>query len=193
MKIKGFGVVLLGLSLCVSLAACNGGASDGVDADQPYFDMEKLPEDLRGMVEMDLSEHGLPLVILVPDSSVGVPRVTVQPYGETEIKVGRGYWITIAEGGDMELQRQDVDEDLLYKSNYLEDESCCILYRSVLPDDELHEEHHFYVVKNIDGVDYEIRDKPDGSVQYSERAARSMLEAARAMVARRSETKPDAS
>ena len=51
-----------------------------------------------GMMPLDLTANGLPIIINVPDSTRGVLNVVTQSWGATEIRVGKGFQISIAEG-----------------------------------------------------------------------------------------------
>lgn len=173
------------------LMSCNGGGSADLDPNRPYFDQATLPNDIKGMVEQDLKEYGLDLVVLIPDSTKGYAAISEMSYGETEIKVGRGYHIRIAEGADIDLKRTDIQEDLLFETEVLLDEDTCLVYKSTIRDDPQHVEHHFYLVRTIDGIDYEISDV-EGAM-HSERAVRAMLEAGKFIVKRRPDPpKPEA-
>ena len=108
---------LLLLPSLLFLAACNG-TEDGDGANN----WPDVPEEIVAYMPVDLSPQGLPMIVWIPDSLVGVPKVVVQPYGETEIRVGKYFQITIAVGGDMALRKADLAEDLLYKSTFIEEE-----------------------------------------------------------------------
>ena len=133
----------------------------------------------QGMIEYDLSSHGLPLVAVIPDTLDQPVVVDVKDWGETTVAVGKYFQIQIAEGGDMALRKNDLAEDLLYKASYLTEEENAIVYKQEIPDGGVKPAYHFYYVVNIGGVEYEIQDVKTGDVFYTAKAADRMLEASK--------------
>ena len=163
---------ILFLPALLFMVACNGDEDGANDNTWP-----EPPEEIVAYMPVDLSPNGLPMVIWIPDTLVGIPKVVVQPYGETEISVGDYYRISIAVGADIALKRSDLAEDLLYKTEYIEDQPTYIMYKSALPDGS-QEFVHFYAVIEIDGTEYEIKDIDDGT-KYPQIAVKRMMESAK--------------
>jgi len=161
----------------IGLAACtNPGTSESGDAAAEQGDEIMVPE-LRGTVGLNMSEYGLPLSIMVPDTTVGFPDVADQSYGAMELRVGKYYQVQILEGGDLNLLKTDLAGDLLMKSTIVEEGDNYILYKSEIDGSFIDPEFHFCVVSNINGIDYEISDIK-GDVTFPESAIRLMLQAA---------------
>lgn len=131
-----------------------------------------------GMMELDLSPYGLNLTMVVPDSTVGVLEVTAQSYGDVEIRVGAYFQMKIAPGGDMSLKKSDLEGDLLFKTTILKEEESLIIFKSDLPDGSK-SYHHFYMIANIGGANYEISDIADSGESFSEPIINKMLDAAK--------------
>lgn len=157
---------------------------------EPKDETEALSENqrrdpaLKGTIQVDISEYGLPLMITIPDTMNSPLNIVVQDWGETEIRVGKNFQIKIAEGGDMELRKSDLADDLLYTQvNYTVEESDVIQYSQGKSDDEhFKPKHHFYMVKSINGITYEIQDIV-GEIDFSPSAITKMLNASKALEA----------
>lgn len=172
MKILNLGFILLAMVL----VSCGNGSSGGEEAaegDQPATELPAMLQ--RGTVKMDLSEHNLPFSLYVPDSLKGIPRVDVKGYGETEIEVGSTFHVVIAEGGDLNAFKTTLEDDLLYQHTIIEQGDDYILYKSEIKESFLDAEYHFYAVKTVDGLTFEIHDFNDEG-GYAETVARYMLE-----------------
>ncbi|MBN4062166.1 hypothetical protein JYU20_03100 [Bacteroidales bacterium AH-315-I05] len=152
-------------------STCNGGNKNDEDNSSPH----------RRMMELNLTEQGMPLSIMVPDSTVGPLEVEALDYGEIEIRVGSMFQLKIAEGGDIQQKKTDLNEDLLWKSNFLADEPNMLLYQSDLPDGSK-TFYHFYTVIKVNNIDYEIQDLEMGD-PFPQKAIEKMLEAAKGIKA----------
>ena len=133
----------------------------------------------ESMLEFDLSAFGTQAIILLPDTTLSPLETTILPSGELEIRVGKGFQVMIAEGGDIELKKSDIETDLLYKGTVLKQTDNSLLYKSELPDGSL-SFHHFYVIKEINGNMYELSDIDNGE-PFSENEAEIMLKSALAL------------
>lgn len=133
-----------------------------------------------GMMELDLSQYGLNLSIMVPDSTIGTLEVTAQSYGDMEIRVGTYFQIKIAPGGDLALKKNDLESDLLFKTTIIKEEPDLIIYRSDLPDGSK-SYHHFYAIVKAGEAIYEIRDIEESGESFSEAIISKMVEAARSL------------
>jgi hypothetical protein len=79
---------------------------------------------VQGMMELDLSQYGMNMTMLVPDSTVGTLEVTAQSYGDVEIRVGNYFQIKIAPGGDLALKKIGSARWLEVVSPFLHDCQC---------------------------------------------------------------------
>jgi hypothetical protein len=130
----------------------------------------------KGMVQIDIKSSGFPLLIVVPDTSQKQLIIKSQDWGETYVSVGSQFQLKIAEGGDMALKKSDLNEDLLYKATILEDGGEYIYYKQEIEGGNVTPAFHFYMVKNIGGVWYEIQDNSDEET-FGEASIEKMLEA----------------
>lgn len=141
------------------------------------------PEDSaigQGMMELDLSQYGMNLSIFVPDSTIGTLEVTAQSYGDIEIRVGTYFQIKIAPGGDLALKKSDLEGDLLFKTTIIKEDPNMIIYKSDLPDGSK-SFHHFYMIVNAGGANYEVSDIGDSGEAFSEAIVNKMVEAAHSL------------
>lgn len=134
----------------------------------------------QGMMELDLSQYGMNLTMLVPDSTIGTLEVTAQSYGDIEIRVGNYFQVKIAPGGDLALKKSDLEGDLLFKTTILKEDPNMIIYKSDLPDGSK-SFHHFYMIMNVGGANYEIRDIEDSGESFSEAIVNKMVESAQTL------------
>lgn len=161
---------LLFLPFALMLSACGSGDSSSTEEVT-----EALPEILaQRTTKLDLSEYQLPFVLIVPDSTRGIPEVVVTSFGETDISVGSAFHVVIAEGGDVAEKTKALSEDLMYTNTIIEQAEDFLLYKSEIKDSFLDPEFHFYAVKNVNGISYEFRDYSDEG-GYAETVARFML------------------
>lgn len=130
-----------------------------------------------GMMELDLSKNGLPISIVVPDSTKGKFEVITQSWGATEIKVGKNFQISITEGpGDIVLKKSDIKGDDINKlKRYLTDEPETILYESEITQPEF----HFYSVIKIGNTSYIVEDIR--GEMFNEKTAQTMVESAKSI------------
>ena len=141
---------------------------------------------IPGMMEMDLSSKGMPIIINVPDSTKGKIEITPQSWGAIEIKVGKDFQISISEGaGDIALAKSDVAGNEVNKfKKYLIDEPNIILYESEITQPEF----HLYSIIKAGNTAYIVEDIKGEA--FSEKQAQKMLEAAKTI---RSKETPAAS
>lgn len=155
------------------LTSCGGGASDQETAEDTQT--EQLPEVLqKSTMDLDLSDYYLPFTLIVPDSNRGYPMVEETSYGETIVKVGSVYQMVVAEGGDLAAKKAELEGDLLYAHEIVEEGDDHILYKSSIKDSYLEPEFHFYAVKQIGNLTFEFRDYSDEG-GHSESVAKFML------------------
>ena len=139
-------------------------------------DATKVPQ---GMMELDLSQYGMPMTMMVPDSTIGTLVVSAQSYGDVEIRVGDYFQLKIAPGGDLALRKSDLQADLLFKTTLIKEDPAMIIYKSDLPDGSK-SFHHFYLLIN----NYEISDIGDSGEPLSEAVVNKMVEAAKTLKAK---------
>lgn len=129
--------------------------------------------DVAGTATVDLSAHGLPLLLVPPDlQTTGgqAPAILWKDGpGVLEIKAGDHFGLTIAEEpGDPARLKADLDRDLLQKHELLKDTADLVVYRSSFPDDPSLVFIHFYqvirtadrqfVVQDADGMRFNEAD-----------------------------------
>lgn len=130
---------------------------------------------IPGMMYVDLTSHGFPITINVPDSTKGKFEITTQSWGATEIKVGKEFQISISEGaGDMALAKSDVaGNDVNKFKRYIVDEPTTIFYESEITQPEF----HFYSIVKAGNTSYIVEDIK--GEMYSEKKVQKMVDAAK--------------
>lgn len=159
---------LLMLPAVVSLVNCSGGK----EADESA----KIP----GMVETDLTPYGMPITIMIPDSTKGKAEITEQSWGAVEIKVGKSFQISITEGeGDVALMKSDIAGNEINKfKRYVKDEPTLLFYESEITQPEF----HFYTIVKAGNTSYVVEDIK-GEI-FNEKDVERMIESAKSIKAK---------
>ena len=130
---------------------------------------------IAGMMDLDLSSHGVPVIITVPDSSKGKVEVE-DASGPIKIRVGKSFRLSIfEEAGDRTLKKSDITsaEPKKFKRDLVE-EPTTIVYENQLTDPEF----HFYTIVKTGEKTFVLEDL-DGEEIYTEEQAKMMLESAK--------------
>jgi hypothetical protein len=146
----------------ITMQGCGSGEPDGTDTaavdNTPQINME-------GMFEYDMTESGFAYKMMVPDEdhAKSEPELSFnEGAGYYELKVGARFWFTITEEEpDFEMKKADLNDDLLFKNDFLKDEDGLLIYESTLPD-ESKSFHRFYMVKELGGLTFIFEDERMG-------------------------------
>ena len=132
---------------------------------------------IPGMMEVDLKINGNSLLIMVPDSTKGKMEIVEQSWGATEIKVGKEFQISIAEGeGDIALMKSDIaGNDVNKFKRFLKDEPDLLFWESEITEPEF----HFYMIQRVGTVSYLIEDIKEE--HFGEKGTQAMIDAARTL------------
>lgn len=158
--------------ITISLASCGGNSNEN--------DNQKVESTvLKGYEELNLSEWGFNLLIMVPKSDVyGKPEVTLTESGALQIFVGIDFGIEIMYGdADIELLKQDLKEDLVFTTDIVKEEENALVYAQNIPDAGVKTQNHFLYRANVDGEVFEVRDVVGN--EYLSGMIEKMLEAAK--------------
>ena len=130
-----------------------------------------------GMMELIIKINDNPLSIMVPDSTIGPLKVIQQSWGATEIKVGKGFQITISEDeGDVTLKKSDIKADEVNKfKTFIKEEPATLFWESAITEPEF----HFYTVEKAGALFYTIEDIRE--INFNQREIQTMIEAAKSM------------
>lgn len=115
---------------------------------------------LKGYEELNLSEYGFNLTVMVPEAETnGEAQVVLTERGALEIVVGTDFGIEIMYGeGDLALLKSDLNDDLVFVSTIVSEDSTSIVYSQDIPDSGVKTQNHF-LYKAVVGSDiYEVRD-----------------------------------
>ncbi|MFH1320682.1 MAG: hypothetical protein ABII90_08520 [Bacteroidota bacterium] len=165
-------ILLLVLPCIIAFAGCNSESSEEVDRTE-YLRKNHL-------TEIDLSEFDLPLIIDVPDSTIGELTVEQNSLGGVDIMVGNNFQVQIAGGeGNMASKKADIEGDAVYQAEYLIDEESALFYKREIPGAEMDPEYHFFVIVKAGNSTFEISDI-EGEI-YPEKIAQRMFDAAKAI------------
>jgi hypothetical protein len=167
----------------VSITACGGDKTEVVTTD-----VTDETVSLKGYEELDLSEWGFNLTVMVPAAELnGAPEVVLTERGALEVVVGTDFGIEIMYGeGDIELLKMDLKDDLVFTSEIIKEEEGAIIYTQDIPGSGVKTQNHF-LYKAVVGVDvYEVRDILDG--EYGSGMIEKMLAAAKTLKSNKKQT-----
>lgn len=157
--------------IVLTLTACGGG--------NEQVDNKVESEILKGYEELNLSEWGFNLKIMIPKSDIhGKPSVVLTERGTLEIIVGIDFGIEIMYGdGNIALLKQDLEEDLIFTSEIILEEKNALVYAQNIPDAGVQTQNHFLYRAEVGTEIFEVRDVIDS--EYSSGMIEKMLESAK--------------
>lgn len=132
---------------------------------------------VAGMMPVDLSSYGVPVVINVPDSTKG--RLEIEDAnGTIKIRVGKTFRLSIFEDiGDLALKKSDVSTAEPKKlKRYLVDEPTTIVYENEITEPEF----HFYTIVKVGEKSFVMEDL-DGEEIFSQASVETMLQSAKSI------------
>jgi hypothetical protein len=144
-----------------------------------------------GMVAVDLSGHGFPLKINVPDSVAQMTMGKMElseggAWGGASVVLGKTFQLNInsadAEAADMAQQKVLLAATDAGECTFSTDNDSTLVY--VVKFGEEIKRHHFYMIKKIGAEKYVVRDLPDPDAEYSEADIQKMMEAAKSLRAK---------
>ena len=136
---------------------------------------------LKGYEELDLTQWGFPMSVMIPDAeNNGEAQVTLTNRGALEIIVGQSFGIEIIYGeGDIELLKMDLEEDLVFSSEIVKEDSTLLIYKQDIPESGIKTQHHFFYKTLIGNDIYEVRDLQ--GEQYGEKMIEDMIKSAQTL------------
>lgn len=161
--------ILSVIALSIAISSC-GGKETQQNIEAP-----------AGMVALDLSKFGKQFSIFVPDTTASKLEVIEQSWGALEIKVGKGFHLSITEDpGDMELRKSDIkSNDVNIFKSYLIEEPLTIMWESAITKPEF----HFYSIQKIGENTYVFEDVvPADGEPLSKDAVQKMLDSAKKII-----------
>lgn len=133
----------------------------------------------QGMNVLDLSRFGKPFAIFVPDTTAAKLEITQQTYGALDIKVGKGFAISINEqAADIELKKTDVKGDEVNKfKSFVTEEPNAIMWESEITQPEF----HFLINQKIGNSEYSFEEikSTEGENVYGKEAIQKMFDSAK--------------
>ncbi len=119
--------------------------------------------------------------VMIPDAeNNGEAQVTLTNRGALEIVVGQNFGIEVIYGeGDIELLKMDLEEDLVFSSEIVKEDSTLLIYKQDIPESGIKTQHHFFYKTRIGNDIYEVRDLQ--GEQYGEKMIEDMIKAAQTL------------
>lgn len=159
---------LFSFTALLIVTGCGNKAADHQETDIP-----------KGMMAVDISSHGLPLIINLPDSSLGAHEIRENALGGIDVKSGKNFQISIIEGtGNFDMKRSDIETDAVRKLvKYVINEPATLCWEWQI--EGLEPEFHFYTIIHTGNKSFEVQDV-EGEM-FSENAVAKMLESAKSI------------
>lgn len=168
--------------LAILLAACGGNANKQNETDAESKENSNETE-YSQMQLVSLSEYNIPAEIYIPNESKGKAMINENPAGGVEIKVGDRFGIEVVPFGLTKAEvKEELDNDLVYSIEYLEEDAQSMLYKKSIKDSDIDPEFHFFLEAEINGDIYEV--KSINEMGFKESAAKEMLKSARSLKAK---------
>lgn len=136
--------------------------------------------DLKNMVELDLSEHGYPLTIMIPDENTGgEASVILNDWNALEIRVGSNFAIRITTQEDeISVVKQDLIDHLLFTNKMIVEEPKSFIYEQYISNDpDSKHRFHFYHQADALGGPYEVTDLEE--MDFNQASVETMLKSAK--------------
>ena len=131
----------------------------------------------------DLSEYGMDYTIVLPEKKELITKIVANDWGGIEVSQGENFMISIAYGeGDIDLLKFDLEEDLVYKSQVLEEGENFILFKKEIEGSGIDPEFHFLYVHKVKDEAIEVQNLKEAG--FNEESARNMLNAAKTFSAK---------
>jgi hypothetical protein len=161
--------LLSAVTLSLAIVSCGGkGSKQNIEAP-------------AGMVALDLSKFGKQFSVFVPDTTVEKLQVVEQSWGALEIKVGKGFHLSITEDpGDIELKKSDIkSNDVNVFKSFIIEEPLTIMWESEITKPE----YHFYSIQKIGKNTYVFEDVVSANGEpLSKEAIQKMLDSAKTII-----------
>ena len=166
--------------IALAMIACGGGGETGGEDAAAEETTEEAGDAALTGAATDLSEYGMNYTIVLPQKNNVQTVITETDWGGVEVQAGEMFWLTIAYGeGDIDLLKFDLEEDLMYKSEILEESENHLLYKREIENSGMDPEFHFMYVLRLEGDAIEVQNSKDAS--FNEEAIRAMLASAKSM------------
>ncbi|MFH1005295.1 MAG: hypothetical protein V1781_07370 [Bacteroidota bacterium] len=133
----------------------------------------------NGIIAVDLSKYEIPILINIPDSTIGLLEITANAQGGVNINVGNNFNIIIIEGeGNMKMKKNDIVNDAVRKFvRYVIEDTNAILWEWQIEGQEA--EFHFYSIVKVGNKSFEVSNVEGGF--FSEKSAIQMLDASKSI------------
>ncbi len=154
-KLQFIGAIVI----AVSFVACGGDAkSTDTSSPETTEPAETKVEDYKGMELANLSDYGVDGSLQIPDKSKGPQKIQTSSIESIEIMVGNAFGIEVITFGQTVAEKKtELDGDLVYRIEYIEETPEKLLYKKTLKDSDIDPEFHFYLTKNINGELFSVQ------------------------------------
>ena len=175
---KLFPISVIAFSLL--MIACNQTTQNSADSAN---EATEQAADTEGMKSVDLSEYDIDANISLPDESKGEVDILATDWGSVEIRVGNRFGIEIVPYGmTVEEKKAEIEGDLVYQTNFIEESESLIVYERNIKDSEIEKEYHFFFNSESNGDLFEIKSLDE---KYSKSAIELMVQSAKSFTVKK--------
>jgi len=167
------------LAIAMSLIACGGGESSGTDNVETS---DSTSVDYSNMEQVNLFDFGVDANIQLSKEDKGPRKIQNSATESVTIEVNDKFGIEINPFGlTVAEKKEELDGDLVYTIEYIEETADKIVYKkSITDNEEIEAEHHFFLTKNIGGELYSVQSLPN---VFSKKAIDKMIVSAESLAA----------
>jgi len=170
------------LIIAISIVAC-GGDSKSTDTSSPETteSVETKAENYKGMELANLSDYGVEGSLQIPDKSKGPPKIQTSAIESIEIMVGDAFGIEVIPFGQTVAEKKaELDGDLVYSIEYVEETPEKILYKKTIKESDIDPEYHFYITKYLNGEPFSVQSL---NKVYKQKSVERMIVSAESLTA----------
>tara|TARA_R110002111_G_scaffold219779_1_gene281937 strand:+ start:472 stop:1023 length:552 start_codon:yes stop_codon:yes gene_type:complete len=168
------------LAISISILACGGGDATTTDSDNQTETTDSPSADYSNMEQVSLFDFGVDATIQLPKEDKGPRRIESSAAESVTVEVSDKFGIEINPFGlTVSEKKEELDGDLVYTIEYIEETADKIIYKkSITDNEEIETEFHFYVTKNIGGELFSVQSLPR---VFSKKAIDKMIVSAESM------------
>ncbi|MFT6166893.1 MAG: hypothetical protein ACJAV5_001431 [Vicingaceae bacterium] len=162
------------LAMSISILACGGGDSTKTDSDGQTEVTDSPSADYSNMEQISLFDFGVDANIQLPKEDKGPRKIETSATGSVTVEVSDKFGIDINPFGlTVSEKKEELNGDLVYTIEYIEDTADKIIYKkSITDNEEIETEYHFYLTKSIGGELFSVQSLPK---VFSQKAIDKMI------------------
>lgn len=141
--------------------ACDNANSTKEHSSEDTIATEDASTAIEGFEVVSLEDYDLNFDIQLPEGGQAI-SIQTSPSGDVLFNDGKHFSFSITPFGfSLEELKAELDNDLVYSINYVEEGTDYIIFEKTIADSDVEKEMHFIMVKEKEGELYEIKSSTD--------------------------------